>query len=87
VPAKVTKLIGLKRPPFLSPTNLIIFACTQNGEFKKLYFLTKFPSESNFKKLIVSTIFQHHQHFPQASKTPIKFTIIPLNRSNFSRSN
>jgi hypothetical protein len=32
VPAKVTKLIGLKRPPFLSPTNLIIFACTQNGE-------------------------------------------------------
>jgi hypothetical protein len=31
VPAKVTKLIGLKRPPFLSPTNLIIFACTQNG--------------------------------------------------------
>jgi hypothetical protein len=34
VPAKVTKLIGLKRPPFLSPTNLIIFACTQNGELK-----------------------------------------------------
>jgi hypothetical protein len=32
VQAKVTKLIGLKRPPFLSPTNLIIFACTQNGE-------------------------------------------------------
>ncbi len=30
VPVKVTKLIGLKRPPFLSPTNLIIFACTQN---------------------------------------------------------
>jgi hypothetical protein len=35
VPAKVTKLIGLKRPPFLSPTNLIIFACTQNGELEK----------------------------------------------------
>ncbi len=34
VPAKVTKLIGLKRPPFLSPTNLIIFACTQNGEYQ-----------------------------------------------------
>jgi hypothetical protein len=34
VPAKVTKLIGLKRPPFLCPTNLIIFACTQNGELK-----------------------------------------------------
>ncbi len=33
MPAKVTKLIGLKRPPFLSPTNLIIFACTQNGEY------------------------------------------------------
>jgi hypothetical protein len=33
VPEKVTKLIGLKRPPFLSPTNLIIFACTQNGEY------------------------------------------------------
>jgi hypothetical protein len=32
VPAKVTKLIGLKSPPFLSPTNLIIFAWTQNGE-------------------------------------------------------
>ncbi len=26
MPAKVTKLIGLKRPPFLSSTNLIIFA-------------------------------------------------------------
>ncbi len=36
MPAKVTKLIGLKRPPFLSPTNLIIFACTQNGELKNL---------------------------------------------------
>jgi hypothetical protein len=34
VPANVTKLIGLQRPPFLSPTNLIIFACTQNGELK-----------------------------------------------------
>jgi hypothetical protein len=34
VPAKVTKLIGLKRPPFLSPTNLIIFACTQNSDIK-----------------------------------------------------
>jgi hypothetical protein len=33
VPAKVTKLIGLKRQPFLSQTNLIIFVCTQNGEF------------------------------------------------------
>jgi hypothetical protein len=33
VPAKVTTLVGLKRPPFLSPTNLIIFACTQNGEY------------------------------------------------------
>jgi hypothetical protein len=32
VPAKVTKLIGLKRPPFLSPTNLVTFAGTQNGE-------------------------------------------------------
>jgi hypothetical protein len=32
VPAKVTKLIGLKRPPFLSPTNLVTFAITQNGE-------------------------------------------------------
>ncbi len=38
VPAKVTKLIGLKRPPFLSPTNLIIFACTQNGEFNLMAF-------------------------------------------------
>jgi hypothetical protein len=33
VPAKVTKLIGLKRPLFLSPTNLITFAGTQNGEY------------------------------------------------------
>jgi hypothetical protein len=32
VPAKVTKLVGLTRPPFLSPTNLITFASTQNGE-------------------------------------------------------
>jgi hypothetical protein len=36
VPAKVTKLIGLKCPPFLSPTNLIIFACTQNGEYSSV---------------------------------------------------
>jgi hypothetical protein len=36
VPAKVTKLIELKRPPFLSPTNLIIFAGTQNGEYDVL---------------------------------------------------
>jgi hypothetical protein len=35
VPAKVTKLIGLKRPPFLSPTNLITFASTQNGELQE----------------------------------------------------
>jgi hypothetical protein len=34
VPAKITKLIGLKRPPFLSPTNIINFACTQNGELR-----------------------------------------------------
>ncbi len=32
VPAKVTKLVGLTRPPFLSPTNLVTFARTQNGE-------------------------------------------------------
>jgi curved DNA binding protein len=32
VQAKVIKLVGLTRPPFLSPTNLITFACTQNGE-------------------------------------------------------
>jgi hypothetical protein len=35
VQAKVIKLVGLKRPPFLSPTNLITFTCTQNGEYKK----------------------------------------------------
>jgi hypothetical protein len=34
VPAKVIKLVGLTRPPFLSPTNLITFAGTQNGEQK-----------------------------------------------------
>ncbi len=33
--AKVIKLVGLKRPPFLSPTNLITFACTQNGELEE----------------------------------------------------
>ncbi len=32
VPAKVTKLVGLKNGGRVSPTNLIIFACTQNGE-------------------------------------------------------
>jgi hypothetical protein len=32
VPAKVIKLAGLTRPPFLSPINLITFAGTQNGE-------------------------------------------------------
>ncbi len=34
VPANVIKLIGLTRPPFLSPTNLITFAGTQNGEYR-----------------------------------------------------
>ncbi len=42
MPAKVTKLIGLKRPPFLSPTNLIIFACTQNGELKFMIIQSSF---------------------------------------------
>jgi hypothetical protein len=32
VTAKVTKLIGLSPPLFLSPTNLVTFAGTQNGE-------------------------------------------------------
>jgi hypothetical protein len=35
VPAKVIKLVGLTRPPFLS-TNLITFAGTQNGEYQRL---------------------------------------------------
>jgi hypothetical protein len=30
--AKVIKLVGLKNGGRLSPTNLITFACTQNGE-------------------------------------------------------
>jgi hypothetical protein len=34
VTAKVTKLIGLSPPLFLSPTNLVTFAGTQNGEYK-----------------------------------------------------
>ncbi len=34
VQAKVIKLVGLRRPPFLSPTNLLTFAGTQNGEYK-----------------------------------------------------
>ncbi len=32
VPAKLIKLVGLKSPPFLSPTNLVTFAGAQNGE-------------------------------------------------------
>ncbi len=32
VPAKVIKLVRLTRTPFLSPTNLISFAGTQNGK-------------------------------------------------------
>ncbi len=32
VPAKVTKLVGLKNGGLVSPTNLITFAGTQNGE-------------------------------------------------------
>ncbi len=31
--AKVTKLFGLSPPLFLSPTNLVTFAGTQNGEY------------------------------------------------------
>jgi hypothetical protein len=34
VPAKVTKLVGLKNGGLLSPTNLFTFAGTQNGEKK-----------------------------------------------------
>jgi hypothetical protein len=33
VPAKVIKLVGLKNGGRLSPTNLITFAGTQNGEY------------------------------------------------------
>jgi hypothetical protein len=33
VPAKVTKLIGLKNNRILSPINLVIFAGTQNGQY------------------------------------------------------
>jgi hypothetical protein len=40
VPAKVIKLVGLTRPPFLSPTNLITFAGTKNGEYYISYFKT-----------------------------------------------
>jgi hypothetical protein len=36
VAAKVIKLIGLSPPLFLSPTNLVTFAGTQNGEKWKL---------------------------------------------------
>jgi hypothetical protein len=32
VQAKIIKLIGLKNGGRLSPTNLITFACAQNGE-------------------------------------------------------
>jgi hypothetical protein len=32
VPAKITKLVGLKIGRRLSPTNLITFVDTQNGE-------------------------------------------------------
>jgi hypothetical protein len=32
VPAKVIKLVGLKNGGLVSPTNLITFADTQNGE-------------------------------------------------------
>jgi hypothetical protein len=41
VPAKVIKLVGPMRAPFLSPINLITFAGTQNGEkfgFKEYMF-------------------------------------------------
>jgi hypothetical protein len=34
VQAKIIKLVGLTRPPFLSPTNLVTFAGTQNGEYE-----------------------------------------------------
>jgi hypothetical protein len=30
VQAKIIKLVGLTRPPFLSPINLVTFAGTQN---------------------------------------------------------
>jgi hypothetical protein len=33
VPAKITKLIGLKNNRILSPINLVIFAGTQNGQY------------------------------------------------------
>jgi hypothetical protein len=32
VPAKLTKLVGLKNKGELSPINLVTFAVTQNGE-------------------------------------------------------
>jgi hypothetical protein len=36
VPAKVTKLVGLKNKERLSKINLVTFAVTQNGELDNL---------------------------------------------------
>jgi hypothetical protein len=38
VPAKVIKLVGLKNGGRVSPTNLVTFAGTQNGEY--IYFFS-----------------------------------------------
>jgi hypothetical protein len=57
VQAKVIKLVGLKRPPFLSPTNLITFACTQNGELNcsndRLFVIIVFWNMTIFKTLFM----------------------------------
>jgi hypothetical protein len=57
VTAKVTKLIGLSPPLFLSPTNLVTFAGTQNGELilpKNL----EMPSRGTQKFLVSKLMFQ-----------------------------
>jgi hypothetical protein len=58
--AKVIKLVGLTLLPFLSPTNLITFAGTQNGEntFSKLTLLDFRLNEHHRPILVVAVLFQ-----------------------------
>jgi hypothetical protein len=47
VPAKIIKLVGLKKSWRLSPINLVTFAGTQNGELRLLAEIFYFLDFSN----------------------------------------
>ncbi len=77
VTAKVIKLVGLKNGGRLSPTNLITFAGTQNGEYSFSCFFSKPSSFLFFEYLSKNRKFQNcesdlYKHIVKYSKKALE---------------